>query len=217
MDNDAPSLTDWRQIEVSPPLGAVLLLSSWSLLPLGFSFLMLGFGKYEEYIFFACLSTILMQSISLAMVIGTRQISLKYHSIRKGVTIVSIIAITWIFVYFSQIEYSNFLQVCLTILHSYFAVRTLQIFSINSGSMFETACDAQEPLSKLDLSGWDVESYLFNSILMAKRQIEETNGVAWIYGVMEGEQVKLVLDIFGHNPQQIFDISLLGCELQSER
>jgi hypothetical protein len=205
----------WRRMEFKPALSPALFLYSWSLIPIAFSILMLCFNKYNEYIFHAFVSAILLQSMSLYLVISRRKISLQYDSIRRRVLLGFVIIILLIVVQIYQIMLLPIIQIILTIAFSYCTLSSIQIYANNIGSRYEHPWSAQEKLSEQKLSNWNIQSYIFSNHVMAIRKSTEIESIAWISGQMENEQLKLVLDIFGHNPKDEFDLSSLQIDLQS--
>ena len=205
----------WRRMEFKPTLSLALFLYSWSLIPIAISVLMLSFDKYSEYIFHAIVSTIILQSMSLYLVTSNRKIALQYDSIRKRVIIGIFIATMLIVVQFSQFKYFSVVQIALILAFSYCILSSIQIYANNIGSSYEHPWSAQEKLSNQKLSNWDIQSYIFSNHVMATRKLTEIDSIAWISGQMENEQLKLVLDIFGHNPKDEFDFSSLQIDLQS--
>jgi hypothetical protein len=205
----------WRRMEFKPALSLALFLCSWSLIPIAISILMLFFDKYSEYIFHAFVSAILLQSMSLYLVTSKRKISLQYDSIRNRVLLGIIIIILLIVVQFSQIMFWQIIQFGLTIAFSYCTLSSIQIYANNIGSSYEHPWSAQEKLSEQKLPDWNIQSYIFSNHVMATRTSTEIESIAWISGQMENEQLKLVLDVFGHNPKDEFDLSSLQIDLQS--
>ena len=116
---------------------------------------------------------------------------------------------------FSQFKHLSVVQIALTLAFSYCILSSIQIYANNIGSSYEHPWSAQEKLSNQKLSNWDIQSYIFSNHVMATRKFAEIDSIAWISGKMENEQLKLVLDIFGHNPKDEFDFSSLQIDLQS--
>ncbi len=205
----------WRRIEFKPALSPALFLYSWSLIPIAISILMLCFSKYNEYLFHAFVSAILLQSMALYLVISKRKMSLQYDSIRNRVLLGIGIIILLIVVQYSQNKLLPIIQIVLIIAFSYCTLSSIQIYVNNIGSSYEHPWSSQEKLSEEKLSNWTIQSYIFSNHVMATRKSTETESIAWISGQMENEQLKLVLDIFGHNPKDEFDISSLQIDLQA--
>ncbi len=116
---------------------------------------------------------------------------------------------------YSQNKLLPIIQIVLTIAFSYCTLSSIQIYVNNIGSSYEHPWSSQEKLSEQKLPNWTIQSYIFSNHVMATRTSTEIESIAWISGQMENEQLKLVLDIFGHNPKDEFDISSLQIDLQS--
>ena len=204
----------WRRMEFKPGLSPVVFLYSWSLIPIAISLLILVFDKYTGYLYHACMSAIILQSMSLYLAISKRIISLQYDSIRNRVIIAILIIFMFVGVQFSQIEYASVIQIVLTIAFSYNIFSSIQIYANNIGSTFEYPWSIQEKLSEQKLSNWEIQSYIFSNSVMASRKIEESGCIAWISGRTENEEPILVLDIFGHNPKDEYDFLTLQIDLE---
>ena len=203
----------WHKKDIEPGLGPIVFLYSWSLIPIAISILMIIFDKYPDYIFYACLSALLLQSISLYLTLSKRKISLHYNPIKNRLIIVSLILFIFILIRFTNSEYSPSIQVILTILYSYSILKTLQIFTNNIGSTYQHSWNGEDKLSKQELSNWNVHSYLFGQKLLAERKVLQINGIAWISGAVDDEKPKLTVDVFGHKSNDEFDFSSLQIEL----
>jgi len=204
----------WHKKDIEPGLGPIVFLYSWSLIPIAISILMVIFDKYPEYPFYACLSALTLQSVSLYLTLSKRKISLNYDPIKNRLILVSMILVIFILSRFTNSEYSSSIQVILTILFSYYILKTLQIFTNNIGSTYQHWWKAEDKLSKQQLPNWNVDSYLFGQKLLAQRKVSQINGIAWISGLVEDEQPMLVVDIFGHKSKDEFDFSLLEIDLK---
>jgi len=199
----------WRRMEFKPALSPVVFLYSWSLIPIAISLLILGFDKYNGYLYHACMSAIILQSMSLYLAISKRKISLQYDSIRNRVIAAVLITFMFIAVQFSQIENIQVIQIVLTIVFSYIIFSSIQIYANNIGSTFEHSWNVEEKLLDEKLLNWNIQSYIFSNSVMASREITESNCIAWISGQTKNEEPFLRLDIFGHNPKNEFDFSAL--------
>jgi hypothetical protein len=205
----------WHRKDIELGLGPIAFLYSWSLIPIAISILMLVFDKYTEYLFYACLSALALQSVSLYLIISKRKISLHYDSIKKRLIITSLILFIFMFSQFTNTEYSSSIQVIVAILFSYYILNTHQIITDNIGSTYERPWNVEEQLSKQELPNWDVHSYIFGQKLLADRKVPEIGGIARISGQVDDEKLKLIVDIFGHKSKDEFDFSLLQIELKS--
>ena len=204
----------WHKKDIEPGLGPIVFLYSWSLIPIAISILMVVFGKYPGYIFYACLIAISLQSVSLYLTLSKRKISLNYDPVRNRLILVSLILVVFILTRFTNSEYSSLIQVILTILCSYFILKALQIFTNNIGSTYQHSWNGEDKLSKEELSNWNVHSYLFGQKLLAERKVSEIGGIAWISGTVDNEKPKLTVDIFGHKAKDDFDFSSLQIDLK---
>jgi hypothetical protein len=205
----------WHRKDIELGLGPIVFLYSWSLIPIAISILMIMFDKYTEYLFHACLSALALQSVSLYLTISKRKISLHYDPIKKRLIIASLILFVFMLSQYTNIEYSSSIQVIAAILFSYYVLNTLQIIANNIGSTYERLWNAEDQLSKQELSDWNVHSYLFGQKLLANRKVPEINGIAWISGQVDDEKLKLIVDIFGHKSKDEFDFSSLQIDLKS--
>jgi hypothetical protein len=205
----------WHRKDIELGLGPIVFLYSWSLIPIAISILMIMFDKYTEYLFHACLSALALQSVSLYLTISKRKISLHYDPIKKRLIIASLILFVFMLSQYTNIEYSSLIQVIAAILFSYYVLNTLQIIANNIGSTYERLWNAEDQLSKQELSDWNVHSYLFGQKLLANRKVPEINGIAWISGQVDDEKPKLIVDIFGHKSKDEFDFSSLQIDLKS--
>ena len=205
----------WHRKDIELGLGPIAFLYSWSLIPIAISILMIVFDKYTEYLFHACLSALALQSVSLYLTISKRKISLHYDPIKKRLIIASLILFVFMLSQYTNIEYSSSIQVIAAILFSYYVLNTLQIIANNIGSTYERLWNAEDQLSKQELSDWNVHSYLFGQKLLANRKVPEINGIAWISGQVDDEKPKLIVDIFGHKSKDEFDFSSLQIDLKS--
>ena len=205
----------WHKKDIELGLGPIAFLYSWSLIPMAISILMIVFDKYTEYLFYACLSALALQSVSLYLTISKRKISLHYDPIKKRLIIASLILFVFMLSQYTNIEYSSSIQVIVAILFSYYVLNTLQIIANNIGSTYERLWNAEDQLSKQELSDWNVHSYLFGQKLLANRKVPEINGIAWISGQVDDETPKLIVDIFGHKSKDEFDFSSLQIDLKS--
>ena len=205
----------WHKKDIELGLGPIAFLYSWSLIPIAISILMVVFDKYTEYLFYACLSALALQSVSLYLTISKRIISLHYDSIKRRLIITSLILFIFMFSQFTNTEYSSSIQVIVAILFSYYILNTLQIITDNIGSTYERSWNAEEQLSKQELPNWDVHSYIFGQKLLADRKVPEIGGIARISGQVDDEKLKLIVDIFGHKSKDEFDFLLLQIELKS--
>jgi len=205
----------WHRKDIELGLGPIVFLYSWSLIPIAISILMIMFDKYTEYLFYACLSALALQSVSLYLTISKRKISLHYDPIKKRLIIASLILFVFMLSQYTNIEYSSSIQVIAAILFSYYVLNTLQIIANNIGSTYERLWNAEDQLSKQELSDWNVHSYLFGQKLLANRKVPEINGIAWISGQVDDEKPKLIVDIFGHKSKDEFDFSSLQIDLKS--
>jgi len=203
----------WHRKDIEPGLGPIVFLYSWSLIPIAISILMITFDKYPEYLFYACLSAISLQSVSLYLTLSKRKISLYYDPVRNRLFIVSLILVVFMLVRFTNSEFSSLIQVILTILCSYSILKTLQIFTNNIGSTYQHSWNGEDKLSKQELSNWNVHSYLFGQKLLAERKVSEIGGIAWISGAVDDQNPKLTVDVFGHKSKDEFDFSSLQIEL----
>jgi len=205
----------WHKKDIELGLGPIAFLYSWSLIPIAISILMVVFDKYTEYLFYACLSGLALQSISLYLTISKRIISLHYDSIKRRLIITSLILFIFMLSQFTNINYSSLIQVIVAILFSYYILNTLQIITDNIGSTYERPWNAEDQLSKQELPNWNVHSYRFGQKLLANRKVPEINGIAWISGQVDDEKLKLIVDIFGHKSKDEFDFSSLQIDLKS--
>ncbi|MGY8735405.1 MAG: hypothetical protein ACKVHN_05055 [Candidatus Poseidoniales archaeon] len=205
----------WHRKDIEPELGPIVLLYSWSLIPISISILMVIFDKYPEYPFYACLSALAMQSTSLYLTLTKRKISLHSHPIKNRLILTSMILVIFVLSRFTHSQYSSLIQVILTILFSYYILNILQIFGNNLGSTYQHPWKAEDQLSKQELSNWNVHSYLFGQKLLAQRKVSQINGIAWISGAVDDQQPMLVVDVFGHKSKDEFDFSLLEIDLKS--
>ena len=205
----------WHKKDIELGLGPIAFLYSWSLIPIAISILMVVFDKYTEYLFYACLSALALQSVSLYLTISKRIISLHYDSIKRRLIITSLILFIFMLSQFTNINYSSLIQVIVAILFSYYILNTLQIITDNIGSTYERPWNAEDQLSKQELPNWNVHSYLFGQKLLANRKVPEINGIAWISGQVDDEKLKLIVDIFGHKSKDEFDFSSLQIDLKS--
>ena len=123
----------WHRKDIELGLGPIAFLYSWSLIPIAISILMLVFDKYTEYLFYACLSALALQSASLYLIISKRKISLHYDSIKKRLIITSLILFIFMFSQFTNTEYSSSIQVIVAIIFSYYIINTHQIITDNIG------------------------------------------------------------------------------------
>ena len=205
----------WHRKEIELGLGPIAFLYSWSLIPIAISILIVMFDKYTESLFYACLTALALQSISLYLTISKRKISLHYDPIKKRLIIASLILFVFMLSQYTNIEYSSSIQVIAAILFSYYVLNTLQIIANNIGSTYERLWNAEDQLSKQELSDWNVHSYLFGQKLLANRKVPEINGIAWISGQVDDEKPKLIVDIFGHKSKDEFDFSSLQIDLKS--
>jgi hypothetical protein len=205
----------WHRKEIELGLGPIAFLYSWSLIPIAISILIVMFDKYTESLFYACLTALALQSISLYLTISKRKISLHYDPIKKRLIIASLILFVFMLSQYTNIEYSSSIQVIAAILFSYYVLNTLQIIANNIGSTYERPWNAEDQLSKQELSDWNVHSYLFGQKLLANRKVPEINGIAWISGQVDDEKPKLIVDIFGHKSKDEFDFSSLQIDLKS--
>ena len=203
----------WHKKDIELGLGPIVFLYSWSLIPIAISILMIVFGKYPEYIFYACISSISLQSVSLYLTLFKRKISLHYDPVRNRLFIVSLILVVFMLVRFTNSEYSSLIQVILTILFSYSILKTLQKFTNNVGSTYQHSWSGEDKLSTQELSNWNVHSYLFGQKLLAERKVSEIGGIAWISGAVDDQNPKLTVDVFGHKSKDEFDFSSLQIEL----
>ena len=206
----------WHKKDIELGLGPIVFLYSWSLIPIAISILMIVFGKYPGYIFYACISAISLQSVSLYLTLFKRKISLHYDPVRNRLFIVSLILVVFMLVRFTNSEFSSLIQVILTILCSYSILKTLQVFTNNIGSTYQHPWNGEDKLSKQELSNWNVHSYLFGQKLLATRNVPEISGIAWISGRVVDEEPKLIVDIFGHKSKDEFDFSSLRIDLKSD-
>ncbi len=205
----------WHRKDIEPELGAIVLLYSWSLIPIAISTMMVVFDKYPEYPFYACLSALVMQSASLYLTLTKRKISLHSAPIKNRLILATMILVIFVLSRFTNSAYSSSIQVILTILFSYYIVKTLQIFGNNLGSTYQHPWKAEDKLSKQELPNWNVHSYLFGQKLLAQRKVSQINGIAWISGAVDDQQPMLIVDIFGHKSKDEFDFSLLEIDLKS--
>ena len=205
----------WHRKDIELGLGPIAFLYSWSLIPIAISILIVMFDKYTESLFYACLTALALQSISLYLTISKRKISLHYDPIKKRLIIASLILFVFMLSQYTNIEYSSSIQVIVAILFSYYVLNTLQIIANNIGSTYERLWNAEDQLSKQELSDWNVHSYLFGQKLLANRKVPEINGIAWISGQVDDEKPKLIVDIFGHKSKDEFDFSSLQIDLKS--
>lgn len=205
----------WHKKVIEPELGAIVLLYSWSLIPIAISTMMVIFDKYPEYPFYTCLSALTLQSLSLYLTLSKRKISLHSYPIKNRLILVSMVLVIFILSRFTHSDYSSLIQVILTILFSYYILKTLQIFGNNLGSTYQHPWKAEDKLSKQELPNWNVHSYLFGQKLLAQRKVSKINGIAWISGVVDDQQPMLRVDIFGHDSKEEFDFSLLEIDLKS--
>ncbi len=205
----------WHRKDMEPGLGPIAFLYSWSLIPIAISILMIMFDKYTEYLFYACLSALALQSVSLYLTISKRKISLHYDSIKRRLIIASLILFIFMLSQFTNIEYSSSIQVIVAIIFSYYVLNTLQILTVNIGSTYERPWNVEEKLSKQELPNWNIHSYLFGQKLLANRTVPGIDGIAWISGQVDDEKPKLIVDIFGHKPKDEFDFSSLQIDLKS--
>jgi hypothetical protein len=205
----------WHRKDIELGLGPIVFLYSWSLIPIAISILIVMFDKYTESLFYACLTALALQSISLYLTISKRKISLHYDPIKKRLIIASLILFVFMLSQYTNIEYSSSIQVIAAILFSYYVLNTLQIIANNIGSTYERLWNAEDQLSKQELSDWNVHSYLFGQKLLANRKVPEINGIAWISGQVDDEKPKLIVDIFGHKSKDEFDFSSLQIDLKS--
>ena len=205
----------WHRKDIEPGLGPIAFLYSWSLIPIAISILMIMFDKYTEYLFYACLSALALQSVSLYLTLSKRKISLHYDPIKRRLFIASLILFIFMLSRFINIEYSSSIQAIVTIFFSYYILNTLQILTDNIGSTYEHPWNAEDKLSKQELSNWNVHSYLFGQKLLADRNVPEINGIAWISGTVDNEKPKLTVDVFGHKSNDEFDFSSLQIDLKS--
>jgi len=205
----------WHKKDIEPGLGPIVFLYSWSLIPIAISILMVIFDKYHESPFYACLIALSMQSASLYLTLPKRIISLNYDPIKNRLILATMILVIFILSRFTHSEYSSAIQVILTILFSYYILKTLQIFTNNLGSTYQHPWKAEDKLSKQQLPNWNIDSYLFGQKLLAQRKVTQINGIAWISGLVEDEQPMLVVDVFGHKSKDEFDFSLLKIDLKS--
>lgn len=205
----------WHKKVIEPELGAIVLLYSWSLIPIAISTMMVIFDKYPEYPFYACLIALVMQSASLYLTLTKRKISLHSDPIKNRLILVSMVLVIFILSRFTHSEYSSSIQVILTILFSYYILKTLQIFGNNLGSTYQHPWKAEDKLSKQELPNWNVHSYLFGQKLLAQRKVSQINGIAWISGAVDDQQPMLIVDVFGHKSKDEFDFSLLEIDLKS--
>ena len=205
----------WHKKDIELGLGPIAFLYSWSLIPIAISILMVVFDKYTEYLFYACLSALALQSVSLYLTISKRIISLHYDSIKRRLIITSLILFIFMLSQFTNINYSSLIQVIVAILFSYYILNTLQIITDNIGSTYERPWNAEEKLSKQELPNWNVHSYLFGQKLLASRKVPEIDGIAWISGQVDDAKPKLIVDIFGHKSKDEFDFSSLQIDLKS--
>ena len=206
----------WHRKDIELGLGPIVFLYSWSLIPIAISILMIMFDKYTEYLFYACLSALALQSVSLYLTISKRKISLHYDPIKKRLIIASLILFVFMLSQYTNIEYSSSIQVIVAILFSYYVLNTLQIIANNIGSTYERPWNAEDQLSKQELSDWNVHSYLFGQKLLADRTVPGIDGIAWISGRVVDEEPKLIVDIFGHKSKDEFDFSSLRIDLKSD-
>ena len=205
----------WHRKDIELGLGPIAFLYSWSLIPIAISILIVMFDKYTESLFYACLTALALQSLSLYLTISKRKISLHYDPIKKRLIIASLILFIFMLSQFTNIEYSSSIQVIVAILFSYYVANTLQIIANNIGSTYERPWNAEDQLSKQELSDWNVHSYLFGQKLLATRNVPEIDGIAWISGGVDNEEPKLIVDIFGHKSKDEFDFSSLRIDLKS--
>ena len=205
----------WHRKDIELGLGPIAFLYSWSLIPIAISILIVMFDKYTESLFYACLTALALQSISLYLTISKRKISLHHDPIKKRLIIASLILFVFMLSQYTNIEYSSSIQVIAAILFSYYVLNTLQIIANNIGSTYERLWNAEDQLSKQELSDWNVHSYLFGQKLLANRKVPEINGIAWISGQVDDEKPKLIVDIFGHKSKDEFDFSSLQIDLKS--
>jgi hypothetical protein len=203
----------WHRKDIELGLGPIVFLYSWSLIPIAISILMIMFDKYTEYLFHACLSALALQSVSLYLTISKRKISLHYDPIKKRLIIASLILFVFMLSQYTNIEYSSSIQVIAAILFSYYVLNTLQIIANNIGSTYERPWNAEDQLSKQELSDWNVHSYLFGQKLLAERKVSKIGGIAWISGSVDDQNPKLTVDVFGHKSKDEFDFSSLQIEL----
>ena len=206
----------WHRKDIELGLGPIAFLYSWSLIPIAISILIVMFDKYTESLFYACLTALALQSISLYLTISKRKISLHHDPIKKRLIIASLILFVFMLSQYTNIEYSSSIQVIVAILFSYYVLNTLQIIANNIGSTYERPWNAEDQLSKQELSDWNVHSYLFGQKLLATRNVPEISGIAWISGRVVNEEPKLIVDIFGHKSKDEFDFSSLRIDLKSD-
>ena len=206
----------WHKKDIELGLGPIAFLYSWSLMPIAISILIVMFNKYTESLFYACLTALALQSLSLYLTISKRKISLHYDPIKKRLIIASLILFIFMLSQFTNIEYSSSIQVIVAILFSCYILNTLQIIANNIGSTYERPWNAEDNLSKQEISNWNVHSYLFGQKLLATRTVPEIGGIAWISGGVDDEEPKLIVDIFGHKSKDGFDFSLLRIDLKSD-
>ncbi|MCS5533332.1 MAG: hypothetical protein NZ736_03635 [Candidatus Poseidoniaceae archaeon] len=209
MTTEELTLMGWRRMEFKPALSLVVFLYSWSLIPIAISLLILGFDKFNGYLYHACMSAIILQFMSLYLAISKRKISLQYNSIRNSVITAILITFMFIAIRFSQTEYVPVIQIILTMVFSYNIFKAIQIYANNIGSTFEHSWNAKEKLLDEKLSNWNIQSYIFSNSVMASREFTESDCIAWISGKTINEEPFLILEIFGHNPKDEFDFSSL--------
>ena len=216
MTHEDLALMGWQKKELEPTLSPVVFLCSWSLIPLAIGILMFSFDKYTDYLFHACMSAIVLQILSIYLVFSKNKIAMQYGSIRYRLMAIIIVLFIFIVVQLSQIKYGYAIQISLTLIFSYISLSSIQLFANNLGSSFEHSWSTKQKLSSHKLQNWNIQSYLFSNDVMAIRTFKESNCIAWISGRMKDDELKLVVDIFGHHPKDEFDFSSLQIDLKNK-
>lgn len=205
----------WKKTESEPALGTVVFLCSWSFIPIAISLLMFSFEKYTDYIIHTCMITIILQTLSLYLVLSRHQIALQYSSIRNRIITAIIVLSAIIVIQITHAKYDSIIQIILVMIFTYIILSTIQLYAKNLGSSFEHPWSEKEKLSSEQLPNWEIQSFIFNNNVMAIRTIPQKNCIAWISGQMNDEELKLVVDIFGHHPKEDFDFSSLEINLDN--
>ena len=205
MTHEELSLMGWKQTELEPALGTVVFLCSWSFIPISISVLMFSFNKYDDYIIHACMVAIILQTLSLYLVLSRHQIALQYSSIRNRIMAGIFVLSAILAIQLTNIEYDSLIQIGLLLVFTYISLSTIQLYANNLGSLFEHPWSEKEKISSEQLPNWEIQSFIFSTNAMAIRTMPQKNCIAWISGQMNGEELKLVVEIFGHHPKEDFD------------
>ena len=209
------TLMGWQKKELEPALGPVVFLCSWSLIPIAIGLLMISFDKYIDYMIYVCMVAIILQTLSLYLVFSKHKIALQYTSIWHRIIAGGFVLSAILLVQITHIKYGFPIQIALLMAFTYISFSMIQIFANNLGSSYEHTWSAKEKLSSQQLPNWNIQSHIFNNEVMAIRTILQQNCIAWISGQMKGDELSLVVDIFGHHPKEEFDFSSLEINLEN--